>query len=94
MPRRQAAQWADYRFAALPGLSAGLGVRYVGEQEVSVYRVPGSTVFDAAIRYQVDNWRFALNVKNLADKTYLGSCSYACFYGDERNFTLSARYSW
>jgi iron complex outermembrane receptor protein len=66
----------------------------VGEQEVSVYRVPGSTVFDAAIRYQVDNWRFALNVKNLADKTYLGSCSYACFYGDERNFTLSARYSW
>lgn len=94
VPRRQAALWADYRFAALPGLSAGLGVRYVGEQEVSVYRVPGSTVFDAAIRYQVDNWRFALNVKNLADKTYLGSCSYACFYGDERNFTLSARYSW
>lgn len=94
VPRRQASLWADYRFAAWPGLSAGIGARYVGEQEVSVYTVPGSTVFDAAIRYQVEHWRFALNVKNLTDKTYLGSCSYACFYGDERNFTLSARYTW
>lgn len=94
VPRRQASLWADWRFAALPGLSAGFGARHVGEQEVGTYTVPGSTVVDAAIRYQVDNWRFALNVKNLADRTYLASCSYACFYGDERNFTLSARYSW
>ncbi len=94
VPRRQASLWADYRFAWLPGLSAGAGVRYVGEQEVSVYTVPGSTVFDAAIRYQIDKWRFALNVKNLADKNYLATCSYACFYGDQRNFTLTARYAW
>ena len=94
VPRRQASLWGDYRFSWLPGLSAGFGVRYVGEQEVVPYTVPGSTVFDAAIRYQVDHWRFALNVKNLTDKNYLGSCSYACFYGDERNATLTARYSW
>lgn len=94
VPRKQAAVWLDYRFEALPGLSAGFGVRHVGEQESLAYIVPTSTVYDAALRYQWDKWRIALNVKNLTDRNYLGSCSYACFYGDERNFTLSARYSW
>jgi iron complex outermembrane receptor protein len=94
VPRNQAALWVDHRFATVQGLSAGVGVRRVGVQEIVPFSVPSYTVFDAAIRYQIDKWRFALNIKNLADKNYLATCSYACFYGDERNLTLSARYTW
>ena len=56
--------------------------------------VPSYTVVDAALRYQLKHWRFAFNIKNLANKNYVASCSFACFYGDERNALLSARYSW
>ena len=95
VPRNQASLWANWRFQALPGLSAGVGVRRVGAQAATAsLNTPSFTVVDAAIRYEIDHWRFALNIKNLADKTYLASCSYACFYGDERNALISARYSW
>lgn len=35
-----------------------------------------------------------LNVKNLANKTYVAACPGTCFYGDERNITLTARINW
>lgn len=94
VPRHTASLWADYRLPWFSGVSIGAGVRHVGTTELNRLPVPSYTVFDAALRYQVDKWRFALNVKNVADKTYLASCSFACFYGDERNVTLSARYTW
>lgn len=95
VPRNQASLWADYRLGNMaPGLSVGLGVRHIGPAELNLMAVPGFTVWDAALHYQVDGWRFALNVKNLTDRTYIASCSFACFYGDERNVTLTARYSW
>ncbi|MES2612893.1 MAG: TonB-dependent siderophore receptor [Pseudomonadota bacterium] len=94
VPRHTASLWADYRLPWFSGVSIGAGVRHVGTTELNRLPVPSYTVFDAALRYQVDKWRFALNVKNLTDKTYLASCSFACFYGDERNVTLSARYTW
>ncbi len=96
VPRNTASVWVDHRFAAVPGLSAGLGVRRVGAQATTVagLNVPSFTLVDAALRYETGPWRFALNVKNLADKTYVADCTYACFYGDERNATLTARYSW
>jgi iron complex outermembrane receptor protein len=96
VPRNTASVWVDHRFAALPGLSAGLGVRRVGAQATTVagLNVPSFTLLDAALRYETGPWRFALNLKNLADKNYVADCTYACFYGDERNATLTARYSW
>lgn len=96
VPRNTASAWVDHRFAAVPGLSAGLGVRRVGAQASTVagLNVPSFTLLDAALRYETGPWRFALNVKNLADKNHLADCTYACFYGDERNATLTARYSW
>ncbi|CAN7339725.1 TonB-dependent siderophore receptor [Pseudorhodoferax sp. LjRoot39] len=96
VPRNTASVWVDHRFAALPGLSAGLGVRRVGAQATTVagLNVPSFTLVDAALRYETGPWRFALNLKNLADKNYVADCTYACFYGDERNATLTARYSW
>lgn len=96
VPRNTASVWVDHRFVLLPGLSAGLGVRRVGAQATTVagLNVPAFTLLDAALRYETGPWRFALNVKNLADKNHLADCTYACFYGDERNATLTARYSW
>lgn len=94
VPRHTASLWADYRLPWFSGVSVGAGVRHVGAAELNRLPTPSYTVFDAALRYQVDKWRFALNIKNLTDKTYLASCSFACFYGDERNVTLSARYTW
>jgi iron complex outermembrane recepter protein len=94
VPRHMASMWVDYRPAELPGVSAGLGVRHVGKQAISGFDVPAYTVFDAALRYRLDNWEFALNVKNLADKTYLAACPGVCYYGDERNVLLTARVNW
>jgi len=94
VPRHMASLWADYRLRSVPGLSVGLGIRNVGPQKVNRITVPSYTVADAAIRYEWDKWQIALNIKNLTDRTYLANCSYACFYGDERNFTLTARYAW
>ena len=94
VPRNMASLWMDYRFASVPGLSAGVGVRYVGRQEIYDLPVPSYTTYDAALRYQWDKWQFALNVKNLANKTYVAACPGTCFYGDERNITLTARVNW
>lgn len=95
VPRNQASLWADWKFDGVPGLSAGIGVRRVGVQAATaMLNVPSYTVVDAALRYQLKHWRFAFNIKNLANKNYVASCSFACFYGDERNALLSARYSW
>ncbi|MBN9339761.1 MAG: TonB-dependent receptor, partial [Comamonadaceae bacterium] len=92
--RNMASLWLDYKLLAAPGLSLGFGVRHVGEQEVSRMAIPSFTLYDAALRYQWDKWQFALNLKNLGNKTYVAACPSVCYYGDQRNFTLTARYSW
>lgn len=94
VPRNAASVWFDYKFDAVPGLGLGIGARRVGQQEVSRTAVPAFTVVDAAVRYQWDRWQFALNIKNLADKTYVAACPSVCYYGDERNMLLTARYRW
>lgn len=94
VPRNMASLWLDYKLLAAPGLSLGFGVRHVGEQEVNRMAIPSFTLYDAALRYQWDKWQFALNLKNLGNKTYVAACPSVCYYGDERNFTLTARYSW
>lgn len=94
VPRNMASLWMDYRFASVPGLSAGLGVRYVGRQEIYDLPIPSYTTYDAALRYQFDKWQIALNVKNLTNKNYVAACPGTCFYGDERNVMLTARVNW
>lgn len=51
-------------------------------------------MFDTVLSYQVGTWRYALNANNLADKEYIASCTYACFYGERRNVVASATYRW
>ncbi|MDA8454357.1 TonB-dependent receptor, partial [Acidovorax sp. GBBC 3334] len=41
-------------------------------------------------------WTFALNVRNLTDKTYIGNCDQYgnCYYGDQRRVIATATYRW
>ena len=101
VPETLGALWLDYTVqdGALKGLGVAAGVRFVGRSfadQANTYRVPGYTVADAAIHYERENWRLALNVSNLFDEVYVGSCSStsACFYGDRRKGTLSVSYRW
>lgn len=59
-------------------------------------RVKEAFLVDAAISYAYENWRFSLNVRNLADRKYITACADAtsCYYGQERKIILGARYTW
>jgi iron complex outermembrane receptor protein len=100
-PRQMASGWADYTFQDgwLRGFGFGGGVRYVGSSfadTANTLPVPSRTLGDAAVHYEIDNWRLALNVTNIADEVYVASCSTAnaCFYGDRRRVTASVGYKW
>lgn len=96
-----ASLWADYSLQseALQGVSVAAGIRHVGKSwadRANTLRVPSATLFDAAIRYEKDNWAVALNVSNLFDKEYVASCqgTSSCGYGAGRTFMLKASTSW
>ena len=97
-PFNQLSLWGDSSLAAfgLPALRVGAGVRYVGETKPTSgsYSVPSFTLFDAMVSYSTGPWRLALNLTNLADKTYVGSCTSACFYGEPRKAIATASYRW
>ncbi len=97
VPRHQAGLWGDYRFAG--GIKAGLGLRYSGSHrgygETASVPLPSYTLADALVETDAGAWNLALNVRNLADKVYLTSCSSgACYFGDERRVTATATYRW
>lgn len=96
VPYNQASLWADYDFAKLPGLSAGFGVRYIGEMTAAYAdaSIPAYTLLDATAAYTRGDWQVRLNATNLTDKTYVASCTYACFFGAPRTVTLTASYRW
>jgi iron complex outermembrane recepter protein len=100
-PSTIASLWGDYTFKTGPltGFGFGAGVRYNGISYADTANslvVPEYVVGDAAVHYEIRNWRFAVNVTNIADKIYVGSCSTpnACFYGDRRRAVASASYRW
>jgi len=64
--------------------------------------IPAYTLFDASVHYdlgklrpELKGFRAALNVSNLADKTYVASCStVGCRYGLGRTILASLTYRW
>ncbi|MBX9400552.1 TonB-dependent siderophore receptor [Lysobacter sp. BMK333-48F3] len=106
VPDWTASLWADYTVqgGALAGLGIAAGVRHNGESygdSANLYRIPAYTVFDAAIRYRIDgadgrSTQLALNLGNLADKTYVSTCGgvSSCFYGTGRTLTATLRLGW
>lgn len=83
--------------AWLDGLSVGGGVRYIGERfgnDANLIDLPSATLFDAAIRFERDDFKAALNVNNIADEDYVASCNFGCFYGEGRTVLGSLTYKW
>ncbi len=97
--RHQLALWADYRFSN--GFKAGLGARYTGStrgsQEAAPVPIPAYTLVDAMLGYAYGPWSFALNARNLTDKTYVATCDgsgTSCSYGSERSVNGTVSYQW
>ncbi|UJB65676.1 TonB-dependent siderophore receptor [Acidovorax sp. YS12] len=98
IPFHQLSIWGDYDFGrfGMPGLKAGAGMRYQSQTKPNTgsFDVPSFTVFDAMVGYTTGPWRLALNITNLFDKTYVGSCTTGCFYGEPRKVIGTATYRW
>ncbi|WP_375260766.1 TonB-dependent siderophore receptor [Palleronia sp.] len=86
--------WGEWAPSAgsLEGISAGLGVRYVGEKwdGTDVQETPAYTLYDARLAYQWDRYEVALNVTNLEDDQHVTFCgTTACYFGEGREVSLS-----
>ena len=102
VPKHRVALWADYtiRSGQYSGLGFGGGLRYQSSSygnDINTFKVPGFWVADAVVHYDWQQWRFAVNARNLFDETYVASCydtHFGCFYGERRTVVASARYRW
>ncbi|MBY3189244.1 TonB-dependent siderophore receptor [Rhizobium laguerreae] len=101
VPKLTASLWIDYTLTTgvFEGMSFGAGVRHQGwswADEANTEKVPAATIFDAAIRYEKENWGASLNVANLFDKEYVKGCGglTVCGYGDARTVTFKLSRKW
>lgn len=108
VPETMASAFIDYRFGGLlHGLGLGGGVRYAGKSYGNAANnlvIPDYTVMDLFARYDFhpvglrggEGLSLSANVRNLANKTYVATCSSvaSCFYGSGRTLSLRAQYRW
>jgi iron complex outermembrane receptor protein len=78
VPYHSASLWTTYEFQQgnLQGLGLGLGLVYAGEREASLpnqIQIPSYLRTDASIFYKQNNWRAAVNIKNMFDTKYYES---------------------
>ncbi len=97
LPKATASLYTSYDFAG--GVFAGAGVRYVGSVKTAsdnaTRDLPGYTLVDGSLGYNLNRWRLQLNVKNIFDKLYYINNYQTLFYGnvvgEPRSVTLSLR---
>jgi iron complex outermembrane recepter protein len=75
IPEHAASLWTTYEMqqGSLQGLGFGLGLFFVGDRFGDLdnsYVLPSYVRTDASVFYKRNNWRAALNIRNLFDKTY------------------------
>ncbi len=97
MPKHRAAIWGAQRVEldGIGTLVGGAGVRYNAAYRDRVAPItPSYTLFDLMLSLERAKWRWALNINNLTDKPYLGTCESwgICTYGARRNVIASASY--
>lgn len=81
VPYNAASLWTTYEIQSgdLEGLGFGFGLFFVGERQGDIentFELPGYVRTDAAIYYRRNNWRSAVNFKNLFDVDYIRSAEY------------------
>ena len=87
-PKHSASLWTTYEIqrGTLRGLGFGIGFNYVGEREGDLensFKVDSYFLTNAAIFYLRNNWRFAINIKNLFDVDYIRATNNTRTYGVE-----------
>lgn len=99
VPKNMASAWVNYGFhqGLLDGLMLSSGVRYVGSMygdNANTIQVKNFTLVDAGAKYQVNkNIQVGVNVQNLFDRHYVGTCDgdTSCYPGQERTFIGSLK---
>ncbi|WP_244913684.1 TonB-dependent siderophore receptor [Pantoea coffeiphila] len=92
VPKNMASAWLNYGFhqGLFDGLMLSTGVRYVGSMygdNANTIQVKNFTLMDAGAKYQVNkNIQVGVNVQNLFDRHYVGTCDgdTSCYPGQER----------
>jgi iron complex outermembrane recepter protein len=79
-PENSASLWTTYEIPKgnLKGLGFGVGFNFVGERQGDLdnsFQLDSFFLTNAAVFYQRDNWRAALNFKNLFDVDYIAGGS-------------------
>ncbi len=106
-PRSIGSLWATWRVPSVSGLKVSLGARHIGStfgDDQETLAVPSYTLVDAAVELDLartfkitGDWKLALNVSNVGDKTYVATCGYygdGCKYGYRRNAALTLTHRW
>jgi iron complex outermembrane receptor protein len=98
VPENAASLWSTYEIQSgnLQGLGFGLGLFFVGERQGDVdnsFQVPSYVRTDASLFYRRDNWRAAINVKNLFDVDYIESAAFRTAVNPGIPFTILATLS-
>lgn len=105
--RQLAGAWAKYQIGEGPlaGIGFGAGFHHVADRftferadpgaGLDDLILPGYSVFDAALYYNINNVRLAANLNNLTDETYWvgGYASNRIFPGAPRSVLVSVGYS-
>jgi iron complex outermembrane receptor protein len=99
-PKNQGSIWTKYTFtnAVLNGFGLALGGNFVTERNVSIsttQTLPGYVILNGGIYYNIDKFKFQVNLNNLANKTYwVGGYDYLrLFPGAPRNFMATVSYT-
>jgi iron complex outermembrane receptor protein len=78
IPEHKATLWTTYEIqsGSFKGLGFGVGFEYASDRYGNLandYKIGDYFIGNAAIFYQRDNYRFALNFRNFTDETYIKS---------------------
>lgn len=96
-PRNAFSLWTRYELQSGPLQGLGFGIGAVHKDATYVdslekLRVPGYTVYNAAVSYRMRRAELALNVKNLANRSYYSVPTFAgALPGDPRQVVVSLK---
>jgi iron complex outermembrane receptor protein len=81
VPQNAASLWTSYEIQSgdLQGLGLGVGLFFASERPGNLdndYEIPSYVRTDASIFYRRNNWRVAINAKNIFDVDYIQNASF------------------